>query len=391
MNAFTRITRVDAWAINVPLLHEWIASPEMGGSHPHGHDRIVVRITDADGFEGWGERSFGGSPQALAAAAKQLMAPTQPLRPQMLELEPPASRYWTQPAPPSPYAQPIHNMIHRVRHDAQTIFEMPLYDLFGRRAGVPMSYFFGGPWRDRILTDYWMGRTTPEMARRCVKRGLSLGFTHGIKCKTMLLDPNVERLEAIAEAAGGTHYKVTVDPNGRMFRLDDALPTLLRMDAVGNMSIMEDPFPRFHLAEFAALRPRLVARVVLHIDPPEMLWQVLASNAVGGINTDSHAQGLFAWRCQAAAAHTANLPLWHGSGLDLGIYTAAQLHLAASAPNCILPGDQIGPWVREATLVKQPFRVEQGHVLVPQGAGLGIEVDLAQIEKYAAGHATWSA
>ena len=77
-----------------------------------------------------------------------------------------------------------------------------------------------------------------------------------------------------------------------------------------------------------------------------------------------------------------------GSGLDLGIRTAAELHLAASAPNCILPGDQAAPWLRESHLLKEDFAIEDGHVLLPEGPGLGVEVDLAAVEKYCTSHVT---
>jgi muconate cycloisomerase len=183
---------------------------------------------------------------------------------------------------------------------------------------------------------------------------------------------------------------VTVDPNGRFYRLDDALPVIRAMDAVGNMSILEDPFPRFHLAEFVELRPLIKGRLVLHVDPPETLHQVIAARAAGGLNLDSSVQGLLAWRSQAAMAAQSNLPVWHGSGLDLGVATAAQLHLAAATPNCQLPGDQSGPWLRESTLVKTPFVVEQGHVLVPPGEGNGIEVDLDAVERYSSKKWTFS-
>jgi L-alanine-DL-glutamate epimerase-like enolase superfamily enzyme len=156
------------------------------------------------------------------------------------------------------------------------------------------------------------------------------------------------------------------------------------MDAVGNMGILEDPFPRHFLDDYKLLRPRVNARLVVHIDPPESLWTVISSGAVGGLNIDSHAQGMWGWRSEAAAAEHANLPVWHGSSLDLGIATAAQLQLCASAPNCQLPGDQVGPWIRESHLLKSDFVVEKGCIRVPDGPGLGVEVDPAKLDKYTA-------
>jgi len=374
------ISKVDCWNVRVPLLKEWTSSEEFG-EHAFSDDRAIIRLIDSDRFEGWGELPFSGAPHLLQDTLSRLIGRTvSSFRTSFLDLWPPGSLYWQRPIPPSPFTPRLENLQHRTRHPLQTLVEMAISDLIARRAGIPLCQLFGGAWRDRVPVDYWMGRMSPSQAQKCVARAKSLGF-RGLKLKTTLDDPNVERLEAIRDA-GGSEWKVTVDPNGRFYRLDDALPVIQKMDQVGNMAILEDPFPRFHLPEFAELRRRIQARVVVHIDPAESLWSVLTSGAAGGLNIDSHTQGLFNWRLQAATAGHANIPVWHGSGLDLGIYTAAQLHACASAPNCTLPGDQAGPWLRESHMLKRDFVVEDGHVLVPTGTGLGVEVDRDAIDKY---------
>lgn len=190
----------------------------------------------------------------------------------------------------------------------------------------------------------------------------------------------MERLEAIRDACG-PDFGVTVDPNQRFYRLDDAWPTLRAMDEVGNLHIIEDAFPRTALPETAELRRRINARVVIHIDPPEMLTTVLRSDAVGGLNLESP-QGWFNWRMQAAAADQMNLPIWLGGGNDCGIATAMQLQAASSTPNCTLPGDHAGPWLREHHLLQNDFRIFDGAIEVPTGPGLGVEPDLDALENY---------
>lgn len=388
MSESAAIARVECRVVRVPPLQEWTSSPEFG-EHLLSEDRVLLCLTDSDGFTGWGELPFAGSRRVLSDALSGLVGrPLAELRPSFLDLWPRGSLYWQRPLPPSPFAPTIENLQHRTRHPLQTLVEMAIDDLVARRAGVPLCQLWGGAWRNRIRVDYWMGRVSPEHAQKCVKRGKALGF-RGIKLKASLEDPNVERLEAVRDA-GGKDWKVTVDPNGRFYRLDDAWETIRAMDAVGNMATLEDPFPRFHLPEFAALRQRINARVVVHIDPPESLWAVLTSGAAGGLNIDSHTQGLFNWRLQAATAGQANLPVWHGSGLDLGIYTAAQLHACAAAPNCTLPGDQIGPWLHESHLLQENFVVKDGHVLVPPGHGSGVNVDMNAIDKYSTDSESWS-
>lgn len=371
--------RLQAWLVEVPLNPEWSASPELGG-HMSGPPRLILRVEDRDGHFGWGEGATTLAPDSIRSVLRKLARSELPqLRPADLDLWPEPT-YYQRPAAPSPHAPNLANLRHRNRHPLQGAVEMSCLDLIARRAGLPLYMLFGGKWRDAIPTDYWMGRVTPGDARRCVARGRALGF-HGVKLKATLEDDNVAVLEAI-KAEAGPAWSVTVDPNGRFYRLSDALPQIQAMDAVGNMQVLEDPFPRFHLAEFAALRARIQARVVVHIDPPESLHQVIASGAAGGLNLDSHVQGLTAWRMAAATADAANLPIWHGSGLDLGIATAAQLHACAATPNCQLPGDQAGPWIRTSSLLRTPLVVRHGRVEVPAGPGLGVEVDCDALENH---------
>ena len=386
MSASAIITELKLWRVTVPLLPEWTASPEFD-EHPIDH-RLILRIADSDGFEGWAEAGAGSSDELLETTLSMLIAkPLSDLRLGFLDLWPSGSLYWQRPAPPSPYAPNPANLQHRLRHPLQSLVELSLSDLIARRAGMPLCHLWGGAWRDRVLVDYWMPRTTPEHAQHCVRRGKALGFT-GAKLKTTLEDPNVERLEAIRDAVPDWH--LTVDANGRFYRLDNALPTLREMDRVGNVAIFEDPFPRFHLGEFVRLRAQVDARVVVHVDPPESLWTVLRSEAAGGLNIGSGV-GLFHWRIMAGTADQANIQIWHGSSLDLGIGTAAQLHLCASAPNCTLPSDQAGPWLRESHLLKHDFTIKDGHILLPTGPGLGVQVDLDEVEKYCTQSRSWKA
>lgn len=385
-----RIRRLEAWRVYVPFLEEWTTSPEFG-PHARSADRLILRLEDTEGTVAYGEGRCGLTGDALKASLRSWLARLgSGAGPSSCWNLHPTPIYWQEPADAEGLLRPnLPDQAFRIRHPLQAAVETAWLDLIARRAGVPLCALFGGAWRERVPVDYWMGRVSPEHAQRCVRRGKALGFT-GVKLKTTLEDANVERLEAIRDEVG-RDWHVTVDPNERFYRLDDAFPVIREMDRVGNMRILEDPFPRFHLEEFAALRPRINARVVLHIDPPESIHAVVASRAAGGLNMDSHTIGLAGWSAMAAAAASANLPVWHGSGLDLGIATAAQLHLCAAAPNCQLPGDQSGPWLRPATLVKEAFSVRDGLVDLPLGAGHGVTFDPEAAEEYCLEHFTLEA
>jgi len=380
------LSHVNAWTVAVPFLEEWMSSPEFG-SHSSGKVRTLLEVCSHDGFSGWAENSGN----QIAAIAETIPRLAQLNRDNQcwthLNFWHPEELYWSRPAAPSQFSPDPADIRHRLRHPLQGLWEYALTDLRARRMGVGVSEFFGGRWRDEVPTDYWAGRVSPERAAQCALRAQQLGLK-GIKLKTTLEDPNIERLEAIREAVTAD-FHVTVDPNGRFYRFDDAWPVIREMDRIGNLRVLEDPFPRFHLADFALLRPKIDARLAVHLDPEESFSSVLASGAAGALNIDSHRIGPFQWRILAGAAEQANLLIWHGGGGDLGIGTAWHLQLAACAPNCRLPGDQSGPWLRKDTLINERFTVKAGAVVVPNGPGIGVTINQDALDCYCQQKKTW--
>lgn len=380
------IREISAWVVEVPYLEEWVSSPEFG-PHSSGRARTLIRVRDREGSEGWGE-SAGDVLEMVEKTTDLIFEMPGPASGSgFLDLWRPGEIYWNRPVSPSPFRQDPADIRHRLRHPLQALWEAALTDLRARSAGLSVSDFWGGRWREKVAVDYWAGRVTPERAAVCAERAVSLGF-RGIKLKTALEDPNCERLAAIQDRVG-REFSVTLDPNGRFYRLDEAWRKIRDMDAIGNLNTLEDPFPRFHLEEFVELRRRISARVVVHLDPEESFSTVIKSGAAGGLNIDSHRVGGFQWRVLAGAAEAFNLLIWHGGTGDLGIGTAWQLHLAASAPNCRLPGDQAGPWLRASTIIQQNFDIQDGAVSVPQGPGIGVDVDFNELDRFCRRTKTW--
>ena len=69
----------------------------------------------------------------------------------------------------------------------------------------------------------------------------------------------------------------------------------------------------------------------------------------------------------------------------MGVGAAAMLHLGAAVPNIVsetYPGDFIGPLYHEADMLKTPLSLGPPSARVPEGPGLGVELDEDQLEKY---------
>jgi muconate cycloisomerase len=80
------------------------------------------------------------------------------------------------------------------------------------------------------------------------------------------------------------------------------------------------------------------------------------------------------------------LPYWHGSEIDLGILEASYVHKSASAAQATLPADIFGRLIREHDLLRQPLAIRRGEVEVPEGPGLGVELDPDAVAHYRCSH-----
>lgn len=77
----------------------------------------------------------------------------------------------------------------------------------------------------------------------------------------------------------------------------------------------------------------------------------------------------------------AGVPVWCGGMLETGIGRAANAALAA-LPGFTLPGDvSAASRFYERDIVTEPAVLEDGHVRVPTGPGLGIEIDAEVLER----------
>ena len=64
-----------------------------------------------------------------------------------------------------------------------------------------------------------------------------------------------------------------------------------------------------------------------------------------------------------------------GSTVEMSIGTAARVHVAAAAANLDLGCYMAGPLVYREDVTVEPVRYEEGQVLLPDGPGLGVELD----------------
>ena len=85
---------------------------------------------------------------------------------------------------------------------------------------------------------------------------------------------------------------------------------------------------------------------------------------------------------QAAIAQGAGISLYGGTMLEGTIGTAASAHIFATLPNLDWGTELFGPLLLTDDIVKKPIAYQNFSLEIPQGVGLGIELDMNQVEKY---------
>jgi muconate cycloisomerase len=263
-------------------------------------------------------------------------------------------------------------------------FECAIWDAVAKRHNLRLVDLLGGPVRDKVRIGAWSGhRTLDEIGPLCGEFQRQ-GFDC-VKFKCDLEDDVVGWAERIADAAPG--LQVILDPNERWERAHEARIRIDGLQKFGNILCLEDPLPRWMLHEYAALKNYSSVPIALHVSLPYIQHGQRVHNAVEALRLDAvdgfnFNGGLAKFAQMDHIAAAANLPCWHGSEIDLGILEAMYVHQSAAALSCEWPGDIFGRLIRQHDLLKQPLRIEPPFVHLPEGPGLGVELDEDAIAGY---------
>jgi muconate cycloisomerase len=336
-----KITQIEAYQVVVPMQPGTVHSPRWGKAEFDEVPKFILKVQTDDGIYGIGE------------TYRASLIGADPLRMNLSNL-------------PIP---------HNAAYDA---FEIALFDLVGKAVGWPVHRLLGGAYRDRVLGDYWCGQKTPEDIAQTAREGWAKGFK-GLKMKCTLEDPMVERVQAIAAAV--PQMKITIDPNERFYRPGAALE-LAQQLAGYHIEAFEDPTPKTDLDWYVFMRrelQKLKIPLALHLNNPKDVIAAIQKDCVDCFNLGG---GMVQFVRMAYIADAAGKPVWHGSGVDLGILDMSYIHACAAAKACTLASDLIGNFFRADDLIVEPIQFEDGYAIVPQMPGLGVDLDEQALARY---------
>jgi o-succinylbenzoate synthase len=254
---------------------------------------------------------------------------------------------------------------------AKAALELAVLDAELRAAGQSLAHRLGGV-VDRVPSGVSVGimDSVPELLD-AVGAYLDQGYVR-IKLK---IQPgwDLEPVRAVRERFG--EVPLQVDAN-TAYRLSDARH-LARLDAF-DLLLLEQPLPEDDLRGHAQLSRLVRTPVCLDesVTSARSAADAIALGACSVINVKAGRVGGYLEAVKVhdvAAAH--GVPVWCGGMVETGLGRAANVALA-SLPGFVLPGDTSGSdRFFETDLITTPFVVEDGHVAVPTGPGLGVTVD----------------
>ena len=346
---------------------------------------LLVKVVTDEGLYGWGEVFCHDAWPALAALIERVYQP-------LILGQDPLSRevIWDK----------LYNWTRDYGQKGLTTaalsgIDIALWDILGKVAGLPVYQLLGGAFRDRVQA-YATGMylTEPAIDDPSVLADEALSYVEqGFKAVKMKvgfgLDRDTVYVHSVREAIGDS-TGLMIDANhaydaataialGRALEdcdigwfeepvVPEDIEGYCRVRRALDISIAggEAEFSRYGFRE-------LISRGAVDIVQPDIC-------ITGGLSETGKIAVL------AQTWHVRCMPHVWGTGVAL----AAALHLIASLPDQppslnplpkLLEMDRTENPIRENILV-EPIQLVEGDALVPQGPGLGIEIDEAVLESF---------
>ncbi|MGH6943093.1 MAG: mandelate racemase/muconate lactonizing enzyme family protein [Geminicoccaceae bacterium] len=271
--------------------------------------------------------------------------------------------------------------------------EIALFDAMGKTLCVPVCKLLGGRGKARIpvyASDGYITNDPDGQLDAQVERIAGKGFP-GAKFKIGLGPRSDEERVRLARKILGDEMLLMVDVNGN-YTVDLALESMRRIAPYG-IHFYEEPLPPQDVQGYALL----AGRATIPVAAGEALYTVfdfqrlLKDRAIDVAQPDLALCGGFgqakaiALLCQLHNVHLS--PHVWGSAVGL----AAALHFMAALPDYPHTDHVPHPRLVEYDVGDNPLRDElltaplepiEGHIVVPDGPGLGIEIDAQALARY---------
>ncbi len=251
--------------------------------------------------------------------------------------------------------------------------QMALFDAVARAMDSPVHALLGKQVHQRTPLSWWNIDTSPEdMAAEC-QEALRSGY-RAYKTKGRPWFDVWKQLELSTQVVP-EEFKIDMDFNGTLLDAQRGIPILQDLEKYPHVDIFETPISQFDLQGNRAIRAATHVDIAMHYGKPEPIV-VLRDDACDGFIVGRGARD--AMNAGGVCA-MANKPFWLQL-VGTGITAAFSLHFGGVLSHATWPAVNCHQ-LYQHTMLTEPIVVKQGFAAVPEGPGLGYELDLDTVER----------
>ena len=382
-----KITDVEAIVLESPYDYNNYNDTPEDGTEAHGVKYcLLIKVTTDEGIVGWSDVET--APHIGAAV---IDAPTsgsgmfEGLKSLVVGEDPfDVERLWDK-----IYRGSIYYGRRGVAIQALSGFDIACHDIIGKAIGRPVYKVLGGAYRDRVRAyASTLFRATPDEIKRACAGYLERGFT-AIKFGWGVFGQDRKRdvaLVAAAREAVGPDVDLLVDAGWAINRSPYDAIELLRQLEPYNIYWLEDFLHPECYDGYARVRDAGVKTRLAAGEQEATAWGfrcLIERGKVDVIQPDlSRCGGLSQMRKILWEAEHAGVDVCPHAWLT-DLLTAASLHVNACLPRSLFLEYNVcdGPMLRE--IIRNPIQLDgDGMMAVPQGPGLGIEIDEQAVARF---------
>lgn len=359
-----RIRSVTPLWISLPL----VSPIKMARSLVARADNLLVRLEDSDGHVGWGEAA--SAPTMTGETPESMIAAVAFMRPQLegAEVEDPAA-----------FGALLDSLIYG-NAGAKAALDLALFDLMGKRAGVPAAELLGGVVRRDVPVLWMLAANDLGADVAAARRMADEGFVaFKVKVGSGGVENDLARCAAVREALG-RGVRISADAN-QGFSREEALRFARGAGAAG-LDFIEQPIAAEDIEGMAAV----AAATQVPVGADEGVHSLLdierhhAAGAARGASLKTIKLGgmsavMAAGRRMDALGMRINLA---GKIAESSVASAATVHLGAALPQLDWDASITCQYLAQ-DIVSEPIAILRGHARFSDRPGLGMVVDESKL------------
>lgn len=361
-----KITEITPIAISLPMTKKL----KMAGLVFDHSDNVLVKVTTDNGLVGWGEAS--ASPTMTGETVESMMAAIRYLAPYFIGRD------------PSEFVDNLALMDFRLygNASAKTVLEIAFYDIAGKAAQKSVAELLGSVNRTRLPVLWMLAAGNLEEDLPDAKEKLDQGFTSfKIKTGTNPVAQDIDRAFKVREAVNGV--QLSSDSNQGWSRAD----AITFVEGVGStLDFIEQPIMGHDVEGMAEVQRHAKAPIGadegLHSLKDIRLHKEMGAAQGGSLKMIKLGGVTRAYEAACLCEELGMKVNMAGKVAESSISSAAVLHVSAAAPSLDW-GLSITKQYAAQDLVRNSIKIEAGEAILPEGAGLGVDVDEDMVQQLA--------